>query len=475
MAKFNLAEALNLNVSNLDTASVRRIDLALIDPNPANFFRVESDITDLAESIAVNGLLQPLVVTATDDGRYRVIAGHRRRMALLSLAEAEPDKWGYVDCKVVAPASPELEMLALIQTNTAAREISYFERNTAAEQVERILVKLQQEQGVQLPGKMRANVAKIIKASESQLARAKYIMSHLVEELRGADITDDAAYKLAHLPAEQQRELHEHYRGDGIRYTLTTAAIKHYCDNLAAGRKPFAAPPAREYVPTCYKQKRTGGKIPSCDYCAAIVARRKQELPPDERCPQNQVCCNCYRKYDCTDCCPHLAADVAEHKQSDEYAVCQRLRAARESAGLSRKDLYDRLRVTVDDVYRYESGAYRLSTDKLTQFCKLYNANPSEILGFASQKSAGEILPPWHRYLHDGYELPEGALCLVLVRDPTTPAFVTPWAARWKNGAFVSAINGYSKVVGNMAGFISLPELPEGCSFSLEVVPSDSK
>lgn len=471
MAKFNLAEALNLNVSNLDTAVLQRIELSLIDPNPANFFNVEADITDLAESIAVNGLLQPLVVTAAGDGRYRVIAGHRRRMALLSLAEADPDKWRYADCKVIAPASPELEMLALIQTNTAARELSYMERNTAAEKVEHILVKLQQDQGIKLPGKMRANVAKIIKASESQIARAKYIASHLAEDLRGADLTDDAAYKLAHLPPEQQRELWVHYAGAALRYNLTPAAIKHYCDNLAAGRQPFAEPPEREYIPTCYKQPRKGGKIPACDCYAAIVARRKQKLPPDERCPQNQPCCNCFRKYDCTDCCQHLAAEVAKHKQSDLYAVGQRLRAARESAGLSRKDLYDRLGMPIYDVYCYESGAYGISADKLMLFCKLYNADPSEVLGFTPQKTPGDILPPWHRYLHDGYELSEGALCLVLVRDPTTPALVTGRAARWANGAFVSALNGYSMIVGKIAGFIRLAEPPEGCSFSLEVVP----
>lgn len=474
MAKFNLAEALNLNVSNLDTASVRRIELALIDPNPANFFRVESDITDLAESIAVNGLLQPLVVTATDDGRYRVIAGHRRRMALLSLAEAEPDKWGYVDCKVVAPASPELEMLALIQTNTAAREISYFERNTAAEQVERILVKLQQEQGVQLPGKMRANVAKIIKASESQIARAKYIASHLVEELQGADITDDAAYKLAHLPAEQQRELHEHYRGDGLRYKLTTATIKQYCDNLAAGRKPFAAPPQSQYVPGCYHQKTKNGQYSACDCYDAIIARRKKKLPSEEACPKNQTCCNCARRYDCADCCHRLDAANAKQRQTGLYAVGQRLRSAREAAGLSRKELLERLSLRVDDVYRFESGAYNMGIDRLMDFCKLYHAEPNEILGFASEQGTAGI-PQWRKYLHDDYELPEGALCLVLVRDPTTPAFVTPWVARWKNGAFVSAVNGYSQIVGNMAGFVHLAEPPEGCSFSLEVVPNDDK
>ena len=125
MAKFNLAEALQLDdssVSNLDTET-RKIQLDLIDPHPDNFFAVEDDITDLAESIAVNGLCQPLVVTPADGGRYRVIAGHRRRKALLKLAETD-DRFKAVTCIVRKPASPEMEMLMLIQTNTAAREIA---------------------------------------------------------------------------------------------------------------------------------------------------------------------------------------------------------------------------------------------------------------------------------------------------------------------------------------------------------------
>lgn len=462
MAKFNLAEALRLDVSKLDSeAAMQRIELALIDPNPANFFHVEADITDLAESIAVNGLLQPLVVAPAENGRYRVIAGHRRRMALLALAEAEPEKWKYADCKVITPASPELEMLALIQTNTAAREISYLERNTAVERVEQILVKLQQEQGIKLPGKMRANVAKIIRASESQIARAKFIAAHLVEEARGADLTDDAAYKLAHLPPEQQRELYAHYRGTSLRYSLTPAAIKKYADNVAAGRKPFQTP---TYVPTCYSRGGKGGKYPPCDCYDAILARRKRELPLDEQCPGNQCCCNCYRKYDCADCCQRLAADIAKWKQTEAYAIGQRLRRAREAAGFSRADLRAHCSgMHVNDVYHYEAGRYQISVEKLMDFCNLYHADPDEILGYST--------PGWQNCKGDTAELPDGALCLVLVRDPVTPAFVTERVARWTDNVFVSAVNGTSWIFGDFAGFVRLPEPPDGCSFSVEVVP----
>lgn len=455
---FDLAKAMGYEVSKLDT--VQELPLDKLDPNPDNFFPVESDLTELAESISVNGLLQPLVVTPADGGRYRVVAGHRRRMALLELAKADPAKWRMIPCKIIHPATHDMELLALIQTNTVARELGWHDRSEAATRVEAILVRLQQEQGVTLPGKMRERVAKIVKASESQIARAKYIAKHLVEELRGPELKDDAAYKLAHLPPEQQHELAEHYHGR--YYQLTTSAIKQYVDNVAAGRKPFQTP---TYVPTCYSRGGKGGKYPPCDCYDAILARRKRELPPEERCPDNQCCCNCYRKYDCADCCQRLAADIAKWKQTEAYAIGQRLRRAREAAGFNRADLRAHgSKMFVSDVYHYEAGRYQFPVEKLMNFCNLYHADPDDILGYST--------PGWQNCKGDTAEPPDGALCLVLIRDPVTPAFVTARVARWKGNVFVSAVNGTSRISGDIAGFVRLPEPPDGCSFSVEVVPN---
>ena len=172
MAKFNLADVIaGKTVSNLDTEMVE-IALDLIDPNEKNFFTVENDITALAESIKLNGLLQPPVVAPAENGRYRLIAGHRRHKALMTLWAECPEKYKTVMCQLVRPASPELEELMLIQTNTETRELNYYDRNKAAARAEAILVELQ-KQGIELPGKMRTHVAKLIRASESQIARAK--------------------------------------------------------------------------------------------------------------------------------------------------------------------------------------------------------------------------------------------------------------------------------------------------------------
>lgn len=67
------------------------ISISSIEPNPyqprRNF--VEKDLQDLANSIKVHGLLQPIVVTPRDDDGYYVVAGERRFRAsqMLNLDE----------------------------------------------------------------------------------------------------------------------------------------------------------------------------------------------------------------------------------------------------------------------------------------------------------------------------------------------------------------------------------------------------
>ena len=118
--KFDLA-ALMGDVSNLDTPEIvtQQIPLSQIETNDRNFYNVE-DVTELAESIELIGLKQPLVVLEVDDTHYRLIAGHRRYKALTKLGrESAP-------CVVQRNLTETQEQLALILTNSTAREpVSY--------------------------------------------------------------------------------------------------------------------------------------------------------------------------------------------------------------------------------------------------------------------------------------------------------------------------------------------------------------
>ena len=63
--------------------TIQELDIDLIDPNPEQPRRTFSkeSITQLAQSIRDQGVLQPLLVVPRNGGRYRIIAGERRYRA----------------------------------------------------------------------------------------------------------------------------------------------------------------------------------------------------------------------------------------------------------------------------------------------------------------------------------------------------------------------------------------------------------
>lgn len=61
-----------------------KIDLGKIDSFKNHPFRVENNesLKELRNSIKENGLLNPLVVRKKENGRFEMISGHRRKLAL---------------------------------------------------------------------------------------------------------------------------------------------------------------------------------------------------------------------------------------------------------------------------------------------------------------------------------------------------------------------------------------------------------
>ena len=61
---------------------IMNIDVHDLIPSKDNFYHVDDE---LKRSIELVGVLQPLLVSRPENGKYKVIAGHRRRLAVLSL------------------------------------------------------------------------------------------------------------------------------------------------------------------------------------------------------------------------------------------------------------------------------------------------------------------------------------------------------------------------------------------------------
>ena len=214
MAKFEIGEfakSVGAAVSKLDTSQqLQYIDIDLLDENEGNFYEL-SNLQPLADSIAMDGLQQPLVVTPGKSGRYTLLSGHRRRAAIqLLLDEQDDPQLRRVPCMVRQYASPHLAQLQLILANSTARELTNAEKMRQAEQIETLLYQLKEE-GYEFPGRMRDQVAAACKVSAPKLARLKVIREHLIpaymDLFQRDNLPEQTAYALARMTTAFQERL----------------------------------------------------------------------------------------------------------------------------------------------------------------------------------------------------------------------------------------------------------------------------
>lgn len=120
---------------NAEIAQDKLIDVSFIDFAPQNTFAADDtdeSIRELADSIELLGLLEPLVVVRDDD-RYTLIAGERRYRAITQCLH-----WGTVPCRVFdgEALSRNRKQLMLHEANgqrdlSAGRQLQIFEEYNA--------------------------------------------------------------------------------------------------------------------------------------------------------------------------------------------------------------------------------------------------------------------------------------------------------------------------------------------------------
>lgn len=211
--KFNLSDYIEADPErfNLNHMEITPIPLGMIDTNWKNFYSVDFQEVDLAESIKISGLLTPLGVIAGPGGRWKLISGHRRYRALRYLRDTEPDgreRWDTVPCVVYpSPEDADREELMLIHAN-AQRIKNGSEIAKEAEKTLQILTRMK-ERGVELPGRMRDRVAEALQVSSARLARLDAIKKNLtypgwVRAWEKQEINEAVAYRLSQLDYSQQ-------------------------------------------------------------------------------------------------------------------------------------------------------------------------------------------------------------------------------------------------------------------------------
>lgn len=101
--------------------TIKQLSINLIDPHPENPRKNLGNLTELAESIKANGIMQNLTVVPKDDGRYMAVIGHRR-LAAAKLAGLET-----VPCAVV-DMDRKTQLSTMLLENMQRSELSYIEQ-----------------------------------------------------------------------------------------------------------------------------------------------------------------------------------------------------------------------------------------------------------------------------------------------------------------------------------------------------------
>lgn len=239
--KFNLAALVPEMeaVSNSDTPRITMIPITELRPNGGNFYDT-SNFEDLADSIELNGLLEPLCVfrRGQGTGHYVIFSGHRRYKALRLLYEKSGfEKWMEVPCIVYPdPHDANRETVMLIHANSTGRVLSNWEKAQQARRLKEALVAMR-EGGAELPGRIRDLVAEEMQMSASKLARLEAIGNNLTEirfaaAWREGRLNESVAYELSKLPKERQKEAWDEYMrcgyGDPAGMSIKEAAA--FCD-----------------------------------------------------------------------------------------------------------------------------------------------------------------------------------------------------------------------------------------------------
>lgn len=172
-----------------------------------NFYKMEQ-IEELADSILIAGQQQPTML-ARVNGEYLICNGHRRNRANIyniergKLSQNAKVRYLYKDM------SPAMFSFSLLVGNAFNRRLTDWEEVQQAERLKATLIRLRDEDGVDIPGRLRDRIAELMDTTPTQIARINKISSsaepEIKEQLKQGNISINEAYEAARLDPETQQ------------------------------------------------------------------------------------------------------------------------------------------------------------------------------------------------------------------------------------------------------------------------------
>lgn len=277
MGKFNLNDLLNaasLQASETEQPNQQeqgeRVRMQYISAydlvaSEDNFYSI-TEINELKTAIELAGkVMQNLTVIPLPNGKYKVISGHRRRLAVLSLLEEGKTQYEFVPCGIESADQEEAEIrglreqLLLIVANSQ-RVKTDWDKIEEVGRMHELLERLGRTQ--KLSGRKREIIAQALHTSSAQIGRIDAIRKHLspelTQELKDQRINLSIAYELSGLSPEEQQTAFEEHRQKG-KITLHDAKQKK---RPAKKKKPEPAQRIHELkiLPNLFEAKLRGLK-----------------------------------------------------------------------------------------------------------------------------------------------------------------------------------------------------------------------
>lgn len=262
-------------------AVLKYIDVDDLVPSEDNFYSM-SAIDELATLIELSGgVKQPALVVPLGGGKYKVIAGHRRRLASLQLVKQGKEAYRKMPCMVDAderepgPEADELrsidEAILLITTN-GQRDKTDWDKVQEATRLRELLNRKRQFE--KIPGETRKLIAEQLGTTPAQVGRYDSIAKHLLPEFKAlletGKINISVAYELSTMTEEEQNEVLDEY---GTKGRLSIEDVKRKREKIRTPKPPTAERDKQEAA-------ADGPKYKPGVYVREEMAKSQITLPP---------------------------------------------------------------------------------------------------------------------------------------------------------------------------------------------------
>ena len=179
-----------------------------IEPNPENSIYEIGDVSMLKADIAERGLRSPLEVLPAQNGKYMLLAGHRRWTACCALTAEGVTGFEVLPCVIHQSQGVDDDLIALITANATARELTDGERLRQYRALKQALER--KKAAGALDGRIRDEMSRITGDGTGTLGRFNAILNNctaeVVEMLEKGEITMTRAYECSKLYKVQQAE-----------------------------------------------------------------------------------------------------------------------------------------------------------------------------------------------------------------------------------------------------------------------------